>query len=744
MRVFRQIIIFFTLVFIWLYIGWRIFFTLPSGFSLIPAILLLLAETIQATQNTLLFSIVYKQDNEIKTPLLNRRATVDIFLATYNEPIDIVRRTLVACQNIDYPTELLSIWICDDGRREEMKNLASTLGVGYITRDNNTHAKAGNLNNALTYTHGEFIVTIDADMMPKPSFLQQTLGYFDDEAVAFVQTPQSFYNEDIFQYNLGQGNNIPNEQDLFMRVIQNGIGRYNSTLYVGSNTVFRRSAIQAIGGFATGTITEDMATGMLIQSKGFKTIFHNEVLAQGLAAETLQDYLSQRIRWARGTIQTMRKWNPLTLPGLNGVQRLVYSSYFLYWFFGVFRMVFLLAPILYLLFGIPALVATLEGMLLFWVPQYILSVIVEKLLLENRLKRTWSSIYEVSVAPFLAWAVLVEVLTKKGIPFKVTTKGVTTTKAKINISYLIPHLIFIGIGLLAIIVGIINLQEEKSEGILINLFWAIYNVIISIPVILLAREKPKVRKAERFKKKLIVDILDNNQIISGSTIDISESGCRLFVGKLQSFSDNLSLVIHGTNGRYVVKGSIVYYDTYQKGYQLGVMFHEMEDTVYKLWVKEVYGKKPSENLFTYKRKTGILHVVVTYLKNRFSPTSKKKRTIPRLETEINCQVIKLDNANETLHDISQRVSVSVLSLPISEKTNAVITDIGYGGCGIIVKKIHFNLDELIGVLLPNNETLYIGQVVRTTTKRNKVKLGIKWLDSESGQQVFDYIKNLSK
>ncbi|MBM7662311.1 cellulose synthase/poly-beta-1,6-N-acetylglucosamine synthase-like glycosyltransferase [Bacillus mesophilus] len=133
--------------------------------------------------------------------------------------------------------------------------------------------------------------------------------------VAFVQLPQAFYNDDIYQFNLLQSKNIPNEQDLFMRLIQTGRDRFNSTIYIGSNTIFRRVALDAIGGFATGTITEDMATGMLIQSKGYKTVFHNEVLAQGLAAESLSDFLSQRIRWARGTIQTMRKWNPITLPG---------------------------------------------------------------------------------------------------------------------------------------------------------------------------------------------------------------------------------------------------------------------------------------------------------------------------------------------------------------------------------------------------------------------------------------------
>ncbi|WP_207709050.1 glycosyltransferase family 2 protein [Heliomicrobium undosum] len=152
--------------------------------------------------------------------------------------------------------------------------------------------------------------------------------------LAFVQAPQAFYNQDIFQYNLLQGRNIPNEQDMFMRVVQAGRDRYNAAMYIGSNTVFRRSALAAIGGFATGTITEDMATGMLLQAKGFRTVYLNEVIAEGLSAESFPDYIRQRVRWGRGNVQTARKWNPLTIPGLTRMQRLLYADSVLYCMFG--------------------------------------------------------------------------------------------------------------------------------------------------------------------------------------------------------------------------------------------------------------------------------------------------------------------------------------------------------------------------------------------------------------------------
>lgn len=733
----KQLLVMITMIVMWIYIGWRILFTLPYGIALIPGLMLLIAEFALIIQNTFLYSLIYRP-NEKKSPLeITKNYKVDLFLATYNESVKIVRRTVLASKNIDYPADQLSIWICDDGRREEMRDLAQSLGVGYISRDTNEHAKAGNLNNALTQTSGEIIVTIDADMMPKPNFLKHTLGYFEDENVAFVQTPQSFYNEDIFQYNLAQGKNIPNEQDLFMRVIQSGMGRFNSTLYVGSNTIFKRKALESIGGFATGTITEDMATGMLIQAKGFKTIFHNEVLAQGLAAETITDYLSQRIRWARGTIQTMRKWNPLTLPGLTPIQRSLYISYLIYWFFGVFRMIFILAPIVYLLFGIPALKATITGILIFWLPYYLLTAAVEYVLLENRLKRFWSNIYEASIAPFLAWAVLVETLTRRSISFKVTSKGITNTSAKINIPFLVPHLILLVVSVAAAALGISQLTVETRDGVLINLFWLFYNLLIIVPVMLLARERPKLREDERFQKELRVDLLAADRKVTASTIDISETGCRIFFDQMQSLPNEVMVVIHGKNSTYPMNGSIVYYDIYDKGYQAGIHFQEMEDSVFQLWIKELYGETPPESMFQFQSGTGFVNVISKFWKEMKTPYKKKERISPRVQTSIECSVVGISNQSisRMIEDhIDQSSFVST-----SEVTNAHLMDIGLQGCRVIVKGIQRRIGEVIGIKLPRGETLILGKIVRMEQNRDELELGVKWIDDEKGEQILDII-----
>lgn len=310
---FRSLLLVAAIFLMFIYIIWRLVTTLPSGLPIIVGGLLVGIEIMQAFQSLTFYLIIWSPTKRKPPSFPKHPYTVDILIATYNEPVEILKRTAVGCLSLDYPAEFIKIYFCDDGRRDEVRNLANQLGIGYLTRATNEHAKAGNLNHALARSNGELVVTLDADMVPKPQFLVRTVGFFKKVNTAFVQAPQSFYNEDIFQYNLFQGRNIPNEQDLFMRLIQPGRDRFNAAIYVGSNTVFRRSALDSIGGFCTGTITEDFATGMLLQAKGYRTVYVNEVLAQGLSTESVADFITQRIRWGRGRPKKPRLWL-LTVP----------------------------------------------------------------------------------------------------------------------------------------------------------------------------------------------------------------------------------------------------------------------------------------------------------------------------------------------------------------------------------------------------------------------------------------------
>nr|WP_263324051.1 glycosyltransferase family 2 protein [Neobacillus sp. Marseille-Q6967] len=744
MKKLKPLLIIAAFIFIWIYIGWRTFFTLPSGIGLIPGILLLGSEIILALQSTIFYFLIIKPNNR-KPPVSMTKLdySVDIFVATYNEPIDIIRRTVIACKNLNYNKEQLSIWVCDDGRRKVVKEMADSLGVGYIIRENNKDAKAGNLNNALSQTKADLIVTIDADMVLKPNFLLNTIGYFFDEKVAFVQTPQSFFNEDIYQYNLMLNKRIPNEQDFFMRLIQPGRDRFNAAIYIGSNTIFKRSALEAIGGFATGTITEDLATGMLIQAKGYTTVYHNEVLAQGLAAESLTDFISQRKRWARGTIQTIRKWNPLTLKGLTPIQRLLYVSSLIYWYFGIFRLIFILAPIFYLITGIPSLHASIQGILIFWLPYFLLTGVVEKTHFDKKAKRFWSNIYETSVAPFLALAVIVETLTRGNVVFKVTPKGVISSKAIVNVPFIIPQLVLLGLSMIGIIMGVMDITRESNTGVLINMIWLIYNLATIIPVVLLGRERPKLRKAERFKRNYDVKLTNDSggKSIFLSTIDISETGCSLFLNRLQSLSKKVELEIYGEYATYRLKGSIVHYDVYQKGYQAGIHLDAMEEAVYQSWIKEVYGVNPDESMFQFKPKTDLLNLLNQYYRAARLPYKKKERTSPRLKANLNCQISAVPY-DSLLAMNEMAAGMEGVDIPFSVDycgTNAIMSDIGLNGCKINIFGTSYNLGETIIVRLPGDPNHYFGEVVRVVNRKHQIELGVKWLEKKGGQEIIEII-----
>ena len=242
--------------------------------------------------------------------------------------------------------------ILDDGRREEFRKFAAEAGCHYITRADNVHAKAGNINNALPKTHGEYVAIFDCDHVPTRSFLQITMGWFlKDHRLAMVQTPHHFYSPDPFERNLKQFHKIPNEGELFYGLVQDGNDLWNSAFFCGSCAVLRRSALEEIGGIAEETVTEDAHTSLRMQFHGWNTAYLNIPQAAGLATESLSSHVGQRIRWARGMVQILRVDNPLTRPGLKFSQRICYFNAMIHFLYAVPRLIFLVSPLVYLLFG---------------------------------------------------------------------------------------------------------------------------------------------------------------------------------------------------------------------------------------------------------------------------------------------------------------------------------------------------------------------------------------------------------
>ena len=273
---------------------------------------------------------------------------MDVLIATHNEPVDLLYTTVNACTFMEYPDkEKVHIYICDDGIRPEVEKLAKDLGVGYIGCPDNQHAKSGNYNHALSETNSPLIVTFDAGMIPQRKFLVKTVPYFfaqkwiDEDGtyrerteeecrsikkIGLVQTPQSFYNQDLFQYNLFMENNIPNEQDYFSREINVSRNATNSVAYTGSNTILLREAMEEIGGFPYHTITEDFETSIRLQKAGYITYATTEVLAAGLSTTTVASMMKQRIRWAQGVIQSIQNTNAVFTKDLAFSSRMVYLN----------------------------------------------------------------------------------------------------------------------------------------------------------------------------------------------------------------------------------------------------------------------------------------------------------------------------------------------------------------------------------------------------------------------------------
>ncbi|MFA5883176.1 MAG: glycosyltransferase [Acidimicrobiia bacterium] len=342
------------------YLTWRIGWT-SAGISPILFVPLLAAE-IFGWCSIACYAFLAWSVPETVRPAPLRGVSVDVLVCTYDEPVAVVEATLVGCRAITAPH---TTYLLDDGRRPEMADLAARLGARYVTRPDNDHAKAGNINHALGVVDGELILVLDADHVPMPDILDAMSGYFADPEVALVQSPHDFSNRDSFQHTKLQRH----EQTLFYSVIAPGKDRHNAMFWCGSATLLRRVALLEVGGVLYDTIAEDFHTTIAMHARGWRTRYHDEVLVQGLAPHDLAAFLLQRARWARGNLGVFRtRENPLTCPGLRPKQRASYFASLLNYFGGLQRLALLTVLIVTLASGQLPMRATMVGLVAFWLP----------------------------------------------------------------------------------------------------------------------------------------------------------------------------------------------------------------------------------------------------------------------------------------------------------------------------------------------------------------------------------------
>jgi cellulose synthase/poly-beta-1,6-N-acetylglucosamine synthase-like glycosyltransferase len=386
--------------------------------------------------------------------------SVDVLIPVYKEPVEMVRRTLEGALAIRYPHRT---FLLDDGRRPELRVLAAELGCEYLVRQDNKHAKAGNLNNALSQTSGDFIAVFDADHIPQPHALDATLGFFSDPGVAMVQTPQDYFNIDAMQYaNNQRSGALWHDQSFFYNISQPGRDHYNAASCAGTSDVYRRKAIEEIGGFPVETVTEDVHTSLRLHKAGYRTPYLDEPIAYGVAASDLSDYYRTRLRYGHGNIHVLRKENVLFCKGLTFQQRLSYLFLGLIYLEGWQQLLVFLVPSIALIFGIaPFDISIFNVLVVLLFPLWTYALMQE---IGCGFSRYWTN----EIFAMIRWPVHLVAATalfKDRVVWRSSSKNI---KGRVDWMLLAPQIAVIVLSLGALGLGIWRLASDFSVGPLIT------------------------------------------------------------------------------------------------------------------------------------------------------------------------------------------------------------------------------------------------------------------------------------
>ena len=460
--------------------------------------------------------------------------SVDVFIPTYNEPLEVVRQTVFSAMSLDWPKDRLHVYVLDDGRRTEFREFCEELGVGYLIRDNNHHAKAGNINAALKVTHSEYIAIFDCDHIPTRSFLQVCMGwFFKDTNLVMLQTPHVFFSPDPFERNLDTFHRMPNEGELFYGIVQDGNDLWNASFFCGSCAIIRRKELLEVGGIAVETVTEDAHTALKLSRLGYNTAYLEVPQAAGLATESLSGHVGQRIRWARGMAQIARTDNPLFGKGLHFGQRLCYLNAMLHFFYGLPRLVFLTAPLAYLLFGAHVFQASALMITAYALP-HLAHASVTNSRIQGRFRYSfWNEVYESVLAWYIMRPVLVAAINPKLGKFNVTAKGGVIEKAYFDWTIARPYVVLLVINLIGMAVGfwkLLSSDGDETTTLVINMVWTVYNIILLGASVAVASETRQVRGTPRVAASLPAVIrFDNGRTLVCKTEDFSQHGLGLAV-----------------------------------------------------------------------------------------------------------------------------------------------------------------------------------------------------------------------
>ena len=532
--------------------------------------------------------------------------SVDIYIPSYNEPLSVVRPTVMAALGLDWPADKLHVYILDDGRRPEFAEFAKAIGCTHITRDNNFHAKAGNINQALPKTHGELIAIFDCDHVPTRSFLQITVGGFlADPKLAMVQTPHHFLSPDPFERNLGVFRQMPNEGELFYGLVQDGNDLWNATFFCGSCAVIRRTMLLEVGGVAVETVTEDAHTALKLHRLGYHTSYIGIVQAAGLATESLSAHVGQRIRWARGMAQIFRVDNPILGKGLSMPQRLCYANAMMHFFYGFPRLVFLTAPLAYLFFEAHIIQASADLIAAYAIP-HLIHANVANSRMQGRYRHTfWAEVYETTLAWYILLPTTLALINPKLGKFNVTAKGGVVEAEYFDWKIAAPYVVILGLNIIGLGFGIVRFfwwNSYEQGTVVFNIIWTLYNLMLLGAALAVALETRQVRRNWRVDREIPAMIkLPSGRTMHCHTEDFSEGGLALVLPTDAEVEKGTTISISLFRGEreYTIPGLVVF----NEGKAMRVRFDEMSMDNHRSLVAATFSRSDAWQQWLPDRKT---------------------------------------------------------------------------------------------------------------------------------------------
>lgn len=448
----------------------------------------------------------------------DRAPKVAIMIATYNEDQSVLERTVVGAKASDHPA--CEVLVLDDGRRDWLEAFCSIQGVRYLRRPDNKGSKAGNINHALGVLAQDpeppqFIAVLDADFVPHTDFIPRALALFHKADVGLVQTPQHFFNPDPIQHNLGLSRSYPDEQRFFFDHLQPSRDAWGIAFCCGTSSLIRWEAVQKAGGFPTDSITEDFMLTLALQELGYRTVYLNEPLTEGLAPEGLKEYVTQRARWCLGLMQIARgPLGPLAKNNMRLRDRWsVLDSVFFWLTTFPFRIASMIFPLFYWFFNVTVVNASVPEVISYFGTYMVWILFVLNFISSGMVIPVVNDVSQLLGALPISRAAIVGLIKPKGHPFSVTAKGGDRTKVVVQWRLMQPFLILTVLTIIGMLIGLFSDQfafNDAGDGKIVILFWTVYNLIILGVTLAVCVELPRVEQHYADRPERAILSVDGN------------------------------------------------------------------------------------------------------------------------------------------------------------------------------------------------------------------------------------------